>query len=215
MLSKSRYNSYKRDIETFRNLLEVNLSAKLLDTGCGDGIKTQMFAKSIQADKVVGLDTKTFIVPFLFLKWDLGRDLPIKDNWFDVITSYHVIEHLSNTDLYMKELYRVLKPGGYLLIATPNLASGRVILELLLNKQPNTAHVSDLFILRGDPGECWRKSIGSLHKRLFTLEGLTKLLISYRFQVEYARGTGYGAFHLDWLLRGLYAADIIVKARKI
>jgi SAM-dependent methyltransferase len=214
MLDRLRYKSYKGDIKRFRDYLESNSNARLLDTGCGDGLNTIVFAKKIQTSNIVGIDVKNFGPPFPLLRADLDRGLPVVDSSFDIVTSYHVIEHLSNTDLYVKELFRILKPGGYLLIATPNLASGRIILELLLNKQPNMAHVSDFFILRGDPGGCWKASVGYLHRRLFTLEGLTRLLTYYGFKIEITKRSGYGFLPIDWLLRGLYASNLIVKARK-
>ena len=39
---------------------------------------------------------------------------------FDVICMFHVIEHLSNPDEYLKDLYSLLKPGGVLICETPN-----------------------------------------------------------------------------------------------
>lgn len=214
MLDKIRYNSCKGDVQRFKYYLEFDPDASLLDIGCGDGLNTIRFARRIQTSKIVGIDIKNFRPSFPLLRANLEDGLPIADNKLDVVTSYHVIEHLSNTDSYVSEIFRILKPGGYMLIATPNLASGRVILELLFNKQPNITHVSDFFILRGDPGNCWKKSVGHLHRRIFTLEGLTKLLTYYGFKIEVTRGTGYGFFPVDWLLRGLYASNLIVKARK-
>lgn len=215
MFDGLRYKSYRKDIEKFCSLLEPNSEARLLDVGCGDGIKTWLFAKAARTNKVVGVDIKKQDVTFECVEADLENGITIGASLFDVVTSYHVIEHISRTDLLVQEIYRILRPGGYLVMATPNLASGRVILELLMNKQPNTAHVSDYFIIRGDPGGCWRKSIGYLHRRLFTIEGLVRLLTYYGFKIEATRGTGYGPLPLSWLPRGLYAADIIVKARKV
>ena len=48
-----------------------------------------------------------------FVEEDVDSGLPFEDGTFDVVTSYHLIEHVSDTDLLVKEIYRVLKPGGY------------------------------------------------------------------------------------------------------
>jgi ubiquinone/menaquinone biosynthesis C-methylase UbiE len=45
----------------------------------------------------------------------------IPDNTFDTIVSFQVIEHMLNDHLYVKEAYRVLKPGGKLIVTTPNI----------------------------------------------------------------------------------------------
>ena len=54
-----------------------------------------------------------------------------------------VIGHISNTDAFVKEIYRVLGNGGYAVISTPNLAAVHTILTLMLGWQPLSAHVSD------------------------------------------------------------------------
>jgi 2-polyprenyl-3-methyl-5-hydroxy-6-metoxy-1,4-benzoquinol methylase len=218
LIEKLRWSSYRNDLKAFSALLDTNPDANLLDVGCGDGIKTRLFADKIGTRSIHGVDIRAVsTVTFPVLQSNLDTSgLPFRDEAFDVVMSYHVIEHVSNTDLFVSEIHRVLKPSGYVLIGTPNLASGRVILELLMNKQPNTTHVSDFFILRGDPGHEWKKSIGYLHRRLFTAEGMKVLLEKSGLKVEVVIGTGYGPlFFGKWLLRGLYAADIIVKARKV
>ena len=49
-----------------------------------------------------------------------GFVLPYPDGLFDIITSFHVIEHTQNSTLYLTELFRVLKPGGILFLDVPN-----------------------------------------------------------------------------------------------
>lgn len=51
-------------------------------------------------------------------KFDI-TDLPVEDESFDLIICYHVLEHVENDRTAMKELYRVLKPQGALLVQTP------------------------------------------------------------------------------------------------
>jgi len=216
MLDRVRFRSYEKDYDVFTDLLEVNPEARLLDIGCKEGGRTLQFAAKIGTSHIVGVDIQNLHVPFILVQTDIDAGLPtLERESFDVVTVSQVLEHVSNTDRLIKEAYRILKPNGYVVVGTPNIASGRVILELLLNKQPNTSHVSDYFILRGDPGQEWRKSEGNLHRRLFTLEGLRSLLEYYDFKVEKEVGTGYGPFpFLEAILRGRYAANLVVKARK-
>ena len=44
----------------------------------------------------------------------------LSENTYDCIVSFQVIEHIQNDVLYLKELHRVLKPGGIALLTTPN-----------------------------------------------------------------------------------------------
>lgn len=49
-----------------------------------------------------------------------GKRIPEADNTFDAAISFQVIEHVPDVQLYLKEIYRVLKPGGVFLCSTPN-----------------------------------------------------------------------------------------------
>lgn len=58
------------------------------------------------------------------VRCDLNHEpLPFSENDFDLIFAGEVLEHLVDTETFLKEIYRCLKPGGHLLLTTPNLAS--------------------------------------------------------------------------------------------
>ncbi|GAB4153789.1 MAG: class I SAM-dependent methyltransferase [Winogradskyella sp.] len=98
----------------------------LLDIGCGTGD----FLETAKNNnwKVVGVEpseqarsianSKTSNVVF-----DISYLETLKDNSFDVITLWHVLEHLPNLDMQVKLLKRLLKPNGTLVIAVPNFKS--------------------------------------------------------------------------------------------
>ena len=56
-------------------------------------------------------------------------DLPFKENEFDVVFCNHVLEHISNDTKAMKELYRVLKPGGFGIFQIPQDLSRAITFE--------------------------------------------------------------------------------------
>jgi SAM-dependent methyltransferase len=63
------------------------------------------------------------------VKPDIMHDLnkfpyPIKDNEFDLIEARHVLEHLDKPFEVMKEIHRILKPGGKLIIQVPHFSRG-------------------------------------------------------------------------------------------
>jgi SAM-dependent methyltransferase len=62
--------------------------------------------------------------------------LPFDDASFDLVFAGEIIEHLVDTDGFVSEVHRCLKPGGHLLLTTPNLASFENRLRLLLGFYP-------------------------------------------------------------------------------
>ena len=68
---------------------------------------------------------------------DLNKEkLPFENESFDLIFAGEVIQHLIDTDFFLSELYRCLKPGGRALITTPNLVSLENRLRILLGIYP-------------------------------------------------------------------------------
>lgn len=56
--------------------------------------------------------------PLAMLKIDI-TDIPIRDNQFDCIFCYHVLEHVADDRKAMRELFRILKPSGWAIIQSP------------------------------------------------------------------------------------------------
>lgn len=56
--------------------------------------------------------------------------MPFDDNYFDLITMLAVLEHIENPDDMFKEIYRVLKPNGNLILTTPT-PRAKPVLEFL------------------------------------------------------------------------------------
>lgn len=59
-----------------------------------------------------------------------------EDDFFDVVVSFEVLEHLQDPSNYLKEVQRVTKPGGLILMSLPNIASFISRVRLLLGVLP-------------------------------------------------------------------------------
>lgn len=98
-------------------------AGRVLDLGCGTGYGTAALAGG--AARVVGFDrvapSPTVRGPGMaFVRGDL-RGLPFAAGTFDLVVSFQVIEHLRDPGDYLREIGRVLRPDGTLLLTTPNL----------------------------------------------------------------------------------------------
>lgn len=102
------------------------------------------------------------------IKFDFEKPFPFKNNSFDVVFAGEIIEHIFDTDFFVSELNRILKPNGVLVISTPNTAWIGNRFLLLIGKKPLNL---DYF-----------KSGG--HIRAYTFELLEKQLKKHGFEIE-------------------------------
>jgi ubiquinone/menaquinone biosynthesis C-methylase UbiE len=95
----------------------------VLDVGCGKGGPAKMLSE--KCNYIIGVDIsnvfdKSKISANLdFLQAD-ALSLPFRDESFDAAVSFDVIEHVQNDLKFLREIRRVLKRGGKLLLETPN-----------------------------------------------------------------------------------------------
>lgn len=110
-----------RSVERFKT------GETLLDVGCGTG-DFILLAKN-QGWQVTGTELSTssaaFVerhhgIPVLTFDSSLSQ-LALTDDSFDVITAWHVVEHLPSPREELGEMFRLLKPGGMLVVEVPNL----------------------------------------------------------------------------------------------
>ncbi len=130
MLKKDRREAQIDLIEELLQWADVSQATRILDVGCGIGGSSLYLAARFKADvtgitlspvqaqrasdraKFAGLSQST-----CFLVAD-ALNMPFLDNSFDVVWSLESGEHMPDKTKFMQELYRVLKPGGKLLVVT-------------------------------------------------------------------------------------------------
>jgi len=100
---------------------------KLLDVGCGDG--TFLNVMRGRGWDVDGIDFDAAAIQTAKTKFKLSlrhgdlRAAKLSENTFDAVTMSHVVEHLTDPIGLLTEIFRILKPGGQLVMTTPNTAS--------------------------------------------------------------------------------------------
>ncbi|NKY44600.1 class I SAM-dependent methyltransferase [Nocardia cerradoensis] len=116
---------FRRHEIVYARLLERCGGATVLEAGSGEGYGANMIADV--ATRVIGLDYDTSAVEHVraayprveMIQGNLA-DLPLDDASVDVVVNFQVIEHLWDQGQFLRECLRVLRPGGQLLISTPN-----------------------------------------------------------------------------------------------
>lgn len=173
-------------------LRTVTAPARVLDVGCGDGFATEVARSRNAGHHFAGLDWSAASLAqargrgLAVLRAGLdGEVLPVASGSVDVVVMSEVIEHLVDTDAAIEEAHRVLRPGGSLLLSTPNLAAWYNRVLLAAGVQPVFSEVS-LRRVFGRPG---RQVAGHLH--LFTRRALVEFLAAAGFQCAAVRGARY------------------------
>lgn len=174
-------------------LFEPKPGGRFLDIGCYDGTNTIFLARHIRA-QVYGVDfldkrlEEAKSKGIIAIRCDLNREkLPFPDAFFDTVYCGDIIEHLFSPDELLTEIRRVLKTDGYAVISTPNLASWRCRISILLGWQPLHVDVSTRYRV-GNPRHPKSRPPG--HIRVFSLRALTDLVKLYGFKVVRIKG-GY------------------------
>ncbi|MEM9338674.1 MAG: methyltransferase domain-containing protein [Bacteroidota bacterium] len=102
------------------------VKGKLLELGCGEGRGVELLAPMAESyqgiDKIKGvIDTLSKKYPDENFQDGVFPPFPFESNEFDTVITFQVIEHIKDDEQFVKEIHRVLKPGGRALITTPNI----------------------------------------------------------------------------------------------
>jgi SAM-dependent methyltransferase len=165
--------------------------AVIIDVGCGDGSALAVAAGLNPEHRFAGIDwssgalRQARALGLTVLRGDVAPGLPVADGAADVVIMSELIEHLVDPDGAVAEVRRVLRPGGSLLLSTPNLAAWYNRGLLAVGVQPVFSEVS----LRGIYGRPGRVVAG--HLRLFTRRALTEFLAASGFRCVTVAGARF------------------------
>jgi SAM-dependent methyltransferase len=130
-ISEAHYRAnteYERSSKRFtRSMVPSDMPLRILDVGCGTGINAAQLTRN--GHEVFGIDVSPVAIEKFRAKGLQGSvvnieagPLPLPADSFDMVYASEVIEHCVDTMGFLRNICRVLKPGGTLLLSTPNSA---------------------------------------------------------------------------------------------
>jgi SAM-dependent methyltransferase len=218
-------------------------ASTFLDCGCHTGRNTLNAAALLSPKMTIGIEYGTSLIPMAqerginVIQSDLNRPIPLCSESVDVVTAFDVLEHLVETWPFVTELYRILVPGGHLVIDSPNLASWHNVFALVLGIQPFSGpnlislHESEVDLVRsmhrndhgfsdGDEVEL-TDSDRKMHRHIVVVayRSLINVLKQAGFVIQGTRSFGYYPFPpllapIFCRLDPAHAHHYVIKARK-
>ena len=186
-------------------LHQLNPRGILADIGCFTGLPTVSY-RSTGFDHAVGFDSSRDALSLAAARgieprpWRIGEEpCPAVPAEFDFVVAAYIIEHVVDTDEFLFELWRILKPGGFLILTTPNLGFWISRLRLLLGKPP-WSYPGASSTVRED------LMVDLNHIRITTRREWEALFRARSFEVERRRG---------WSILGAKGDQAGVRARRM
>lgn len=150
-------------IEKVVKLLAEKRPGSMLDIGYSRGSFAD--ALSGQCWKCVGVDLNPWVTEGIeLIQCDLNEGVPFKAEAFDLVTAGEVIEHVFDELSFLREIFRVLKKGGWLALTTPNLCFSLNRILVPLGRMPMFAYAP-------------------YHYHFYTLKTLVSLIEQHGFEV--------------------------------
>ena len=183
---------------------------RVLDVGCGEGRFCRMISETVP--QVVGLDPTARLLSEARklggAQYAQGRaeDMPFEDRDFDIVVSYLSLIDIPDNAAAIAEMARVVRPGGYVLIAnlnswvTADQTKGRGVVR---NKQGHSTMTVANYLT---PHWYWAKWRGVKSK---TGTGLCRNICARL----YKRGCGWRIFRSHWPMRDGPAVKVIITSR--
>jgi len=191
---------------------------RILDIGCGNGhmlrkIKDEfheLYGMDISPSRLQEAKKKieelypSDISKFKFIEENADEPLPFPDNYFDAVICVAVIEHVYDIFSLVREMYRVLKPDGYVIAEVPNIGYLKYRIQFLLGKLPATSNPYNWQEIGWDGG----------HIHYFTMRKFCWLFEQQGFKIEQKTGSGFLARLRNWY-PSLLTGDLFIKVRKM
>ncbi len=165
---------------------------RILDAGCGNGWLASRYRGP---HMVVGIDLADANLRRIRdlgihpVKYNLDRPLPFADGAFDTVVCSEILEHIFSPDQLLREIMRVLKPGGRVILTVPNLHCLRNRVDVLLGKFTPFVEFRVYEDLSDELSH-----VGVQHIHHYTITGMRSILATLGF--ERMRWVGQ-SFHMN------------------
>tara|TARA_B100001540_G_scaffold73282_1_gene66241 strand:- start:297 stop:1073 length:777 start_codon:yes stop_codon:yes gene_type:complete len=123
-LDSSENVIYQRHLVAYKQASKL-IHGTVLEIGSGEGYGMRELIPNLE--KYIGIDKYNTSIPpdvknnnITLFKAEVPPLSDIKDSSIDYVVTFQVIEHIHDDVLFLKEIHRVLKPGGKLILTTPN-----------------------------------------------------------------------------------------------
>lgn len=163
-------------------LLENIDGKRILDCGSGKGTFTERLIKNKGRVFACDIKAEDFKLKIPFKKADFNKKVPFPSSFFDKIVSIEVIEHLENPSLFIKELNRILRKEGILIITTPNIHNIKSKLQFLFKTNFHWFQKSEF------------GKNGSMHINPLYWREIYYLLNKYGFRIEKISANRYWGY---------------------
>ncbi|MCZ7618471.1 MAG: class I SAM-dependent methyltransferase [Myxococcota bacterium] len=170
---------------------------RLLDLGCFSGGKTVAYQERFGVREAWGIDVREVYIEAArefasrkqanaFFRVGVAEDLPFPDGNFDTIISTDVFEHVTDVSRALNECYRVLRPGGRLIVVFPSywhplehhlsLVTRMPFIHFLAQGSALVEIYNEIIDERGESAAWYRREHPSLlpHERCNTINGTTR-----------------------------------------
>ena len=202
--------SHCRIKETLK-ILDLKPGQRVLDVGCYSGLFSAIMMEKFPGidllaveidDKRISMAKTRGIKVF---KADIEKEnLPFTDNYFDVVLFLETIEHLANPLKILAEIKRVVRPGGEVIISTPNSVSLFARYSHLRGATPYYIHfLHSANIQRG------HKNVYSYHRFELNLQQAVDLLVENGYVVKQIKMTRLNNRRRGWLIKLIERLSIL------
>lgn len=163
--------------------------ASLLDIGCGRGFLLGQLADA-GLTGLTGMDVYDNVATerWQYAKGDVTHGLPFDDHTFACVIAGEIIEHVPNPDLLLREIRRVLIPGGALVVSTPNMVSWANRVLVPFGIQPLGTETSSEIALGRRHRVLGQGNQVQGHLKVFSFRALTEILQRYGFAIRSREG---------------------------
>lgn len=111
-------------VKAVMNIASPAKSISILDVGAGQGALSKLLHEAGYKVSACEYNKENFVYNEVeFKEANVAEHLPYPDKTFDIVVAAELIEHLLDQTTFLSECNRVLKPGGNLIISTPNILS--------------------------------------------------------------------------------------------